>query len=184
MNRTLLLAVLCSTLGCAQPRAMPPSTDSTSVQLFNESVLCSSPTDSIPMLLPNDNARWVPQQVILDYKDNACYGAMVHYSKSDSFEHLRDAINTRFSKNEVEGFGDDPDMGLWRIEDSQFAIQLTDDDDSYVVAYVCFVDPDTVISTPEHLHETEPDLFDDVDLPDLVDRLNDLDSAVATPDGG
>ena len=120
--------------------------------------------------------------MILDYNDNACYGAMVHYSKSDSFDHLRDAINTRFSKHEVEGFGDDPVMGLWRIEDSQFAIQLTGDDDSYVVAYVCFVDPETVISTLERLRETEPDLFDDFDLPDLVDGLKDLDSDTATPD--
>ncbi|QDT07984.1 hypothetical protein K227x_64140 [Rubripirellula lacrimiformis] len=163
-----------------------PSSE-TRVQLFNEAVLGSSPTDAIPMLLTSANAYWSPRQVVLDYKDGACYGAMVHYDRSQSFEVLRSAINTRFGKHEQPTFADDPTMGIWRMDDAGFTIQLSDDDDedSYMAIYVRFVDPNTMATKIEELSETEPELFDDFPLDDFTDALRESDTTnPTTRDGG
>lgn len=119
MNRLLALIVLSLTLGCTGPNQMPTpqSADEASVRLFNETVLGSSTTDAIPMLLTTANANWSPIQVILDYKDDACYGAMVRYERSRSFETLRAAINSRFGKHELPTFSEDPqrwEFGEWK----------------------------------------------------------------------
>jgi len=158
-----------------------------SVQLFNEAVLGSSSTDAIPMLLSTANANWSPKQVVLDYKDDACYGAMIHYERSHSFELLRSAINSRFGKHEQPTFADYPTMGIWRMEDTGFAIQLSDDDDedSFMAIYILFVDPETMATKLEELSEIEPELFDDFPLECFTDGLRSMDSLEPkTPDGG
>lgn len=157
MNRLLALIVLSLTLGCRDQNQMATnqSPDESNVQLFNESVLGSSPTDPIPMLLTSANADWSPKQVVLDYKDNACYGAMVHYDRSQSFEVLRSAINARFGEHEQPTFADDPTMGIWRMDDAGFTIQLSDDEDGdlYMAIYVLFVDPSTMATKLEVLRD-------------------------------
>lgn len=157
------------------------------VQLFNESVLGSDPTESIPILLPNVIATWAPKQVVLDYKDNACYGAMVHYERSHPFETLRRAINSRFGEHEQPTFANDPTMGIWRIEDAGFTIQLSDsdDEDSYMAIYVLFVDPASMATKLEELSKTKPEMFEDFPLHDFIDALRESDTANPTnPDGG
>ncbi len=157
------------------------------VQLFNEAVLGSSPTDAIPMLLTSANADWSPRQVVVDYKDGACYGAMVHYDRTQAFEVLRSAINTRFGKHEQPTFADDPTMGIWRMDDAGFTIQLSDDneEDSYVAIYLLFVDLGVLATKLEELSETEPELFEDFPLDDFTDALRESDKPDATtPDGG
>lgn len=145
-----------------------------------------SPTDAIPVLLTCSNAEWSPRQVVLDYKDGACYGAMVHYDRLRSFEVIRSAINSRFGKHEQPSFADDPTMGIWRMDDAGFSIQLSDDDeeDSYMAIYVQFVDPATMASKLEELNETEPDLFEDFPLDDFTEALRETDTTDPTiPDG-
>jgi len=161
--------------------ATQPSSES-SVQLFNEAVLGSSSTDAIPVLLTCPNAEWSPRQVVLDYKDGACYGAMVHYDRSRSFEAIRSAINLRFGKHEQPSFADDPTMGIWRMDDAGFSIQLSDDEeeDSYMAIYVQFVDPATMASKLEELNETEPELFEDFPLNDVTDALDETETTAPT----
>ena len=189
MNRLLAIIVLSLTLGCTEPNQMPKNQSPTdaSVQLFNEAVLGSSPTDAIPMLLTTANANWSPKQVVLDYKDGACYGAMVHYERSHSFEVLRSAVNSRFAKHEQPTFADDPTMGIWRMEDLGFTIQLSDDEDedSFMAIYILFVDPETMATKLEELSETEPALFDDFPLEEFTDGLRNVDTLDSeTPNGG
>jgi len=166
--------------------ASQPKSDA-NVQLFNESVLGSAPTDAIPMLLPNETATWSPKQVILDYKDNACYGAMIHYERSQPFESLRDAINLRFGDYEQPTFAKHPTMGIWRMEDSGFTIQLSDsdDEDSYMAIYIRFVDPATMADKIDDLHESDPELFDDFPADEFTEALRDMDSEGSqNSDGG
>ena len=189
MNRLLALIVLSLTLGCTEPNQMPKSEypAEASVQLFNETVLGSAPTDAIPMLLTTANPDWSPKQVVLDYKDDACYGAMIHYERSHSFELLRSAINSRFGKHEQPSFADDPTMGIWRMEDARFAIQLSDDEDedSFMAIYILFVDPKTMATKLEELNENEPELFDDFPLECFTNGLRNMDSPdPETPNGG
>ena len=191
MNRFLVFVALSLTLGCAEPKQMPTDGSSTdasgNVQLFNEAVLGSSPTNAIPMLLATSTASWSPKQIVLDYKDNACYGAMVHYERSHSFELLRRAINSRFGEHEQATFADDPTMGIWRMEDDGFTIQLSDDEDeeSFMAIYILFVDPKTMANKIEELHESEPELFEDFPVEDFTDALRESESAAPeSQDGG
>jgi hypothetical protein len=189
MKHLLVVIALVSTLGCSEPRQMTASQSEAdeSVQLFNESVLGSAPTDAIPMLLPNATANWAPKQIVLDYKDNACYGAMIHYERSYPFESLRRAINSRFAVYEQPTFASDPTMGIWRMEDAGFTIQLSDseDDNSYMAIYIRFVDPATMADKIDDLCETEPELFDDFPIEEFTDALRDMGSEDSqSPDDG
>ncbi|TWU27941.1 hypothetical protein [Novipirellula artificiosorum] len=179
MKHLLALIVLSLTFGCAEPNQMPENElpPDARVQLFNEAVLGSSPTDAIPMLLTTANTNWSPKQVVLDYKDDVCYGAMIHYERSRSFETLRTAINSRFGKHEQPTFADDPTMGIWRMEDSGFAIQLSRDDeeDEFVAVYIQFVDPETMATKLEELHNAEPELFEDFPIECFTDGLRSMD---------
>jgi len=165
----------------------PQSPAEASVQLFNEAVLGSSPTDAIPMLLTFANATWSPKQVVLDYKDDACYGAMIHYNRSRSFEMLRAAFNSRFGKHEQPTFADDPTMGIWRMEDAGFAIQLSDDEDedAFMAIYILFVDHETMATKLDELHDAEPELFDDFPVECFIEGLRKTDTPdPETPNGG
>lgn len=177
MKRFLVVTALASTLGCSYPNTMTTSKTEANeeVQLFNESVLGSAPTDAIPVLLPNADASWAPSQVVLDYKENACYGAMVHYERSRSFESLRRGINSRFGDHEQPTFAKDPAMGIWRMEDAGFTIQLNDseDEDSYTAIYVRFIDPTVMADKIDELRETNPELFDDFPVDEFTEALRD-----------
>ncbi len=158
-----------------------------SVQLFNEAVLGSAPTDTIPMLLPNTTSAWAPKQVVLDYKDNACYGAMIHYERSRPFESLRRAFNLRFHAHENETFATEPTMGIWRMEDAGFAIQLSDneDEDSFMAIYIRFVDPATMADKIDDLRVKEPSLFDDFPVEDFTESPRESESEDSQkPDDG
>ncbi len=178
---TLLFALMVAllTVGCSEQNQVHLSdpTAKASVQLFNEAVLGSSPTDAIPMLLTNESASWLPKQIILDYKDGACYGAMVNYERRHSFEFLRAAINARFAKHERPTFANDPTMGIWRMDEKGFSIQLSDgeDEDSFLAIYILFVDPETIVTRLKEMNETDPELFDDFPLEDLIDGLHSID---------
>jgi hypothetical protein len=65
------------------------------VQFFNEAVLGFSRPTRSQVLLPSATARWSPRQGFLDFKDDVCYRAMVHYDRTMSFEMLRAAFNTQ-----------------------------------------------------------------------------------------
>ena len=188
MRLILAITAISFSLGCADPKPMASSNVRaiTSVQLLNEAVLGSSPTDAVPMLLKHSNATWTPKQVILDYKDNACYGAMVHYNRSNSFYQLRAAINSRFASYENPTFAASPTMGIWRIEDLGFSIQLSinNDEDTYTVIYILFVNLKTIASKLEELHEKEPQLFHEQTVDDFIDSLKKTESSdTSAPNG-
>ena len=147
-------------------------------RLFNESVLGSAPTDALPMLLPGASAAWAPMQIMLDYKDNACYGAMIRYERKHSFESLRRAINARFGKHENATFAKNPAMGIWRVEDARFTIQLSDsdDEDCYTALYVTLVAPGGMADKLEQLRERKPDMFRDFPIEQVLKELRDMDS--------
>lgn len=184
MSRFPVSVALLITLGCRQNDQMNsnPSSTEAGVQLFNEAVLGSSPTDAVSVLQPSANTSWSPRQVVLDYKDDACYGAMVHYDRSRSFENLRSAINTRFGEHEQPAFANDPTMGIWRMDDREFSIQLSDNDeeDSYTAIYVQFVDLATMADKIEELSETDPELFEDFPLDEFSDAMREIDATDST----
>ncbi len=181
MKHLLFVTVILTAIGCTDQRQMTATKSQAdeSVQFFNESVLGSAPTDAIAMLLPNATATWAPKQVVLDYKDNSCYGAMIHYERSHPFESLRRAFNLRFQAHENPTFANDPTMGIWRMEDAGFTIQLSDseDEDSFMAIYIRFVDPVTMADKIDDLRAKKPELFDDFPVEDFTESLRDMDTA-------
>ena len=150
--------------GCRRQDRAPTDIRQTqsSVQFFNEALLGADPTQPIPVLLPSETAKWVPKQVVIDYDKNACVGAIIHYEREYSFEELRDALNLRFSSYEDTAFAKDPKMGIWRVENSGFTIQLSDneEEDSYIAIYIRFADSSIVSERLEELYESDPELFE------------------------
>lgn len=143
------------------------------VQLFNEKVLGSTLADEVPTLLPNPMALWMPKHVQLDYKHGGCYGAIVLYERTYSFESLRRAINSRFKKYEVETFVASPNTGMWRVEEARSAIQLADDKDeeTLVVLYACFVDAATMAEKMIELRSMSPAIFNDFPVDEFIGIL-------------
>lgn len=143
------------------------------IQLFNEKVLGSTLADEVPTLLPNPTAVWVPKHVQLDHKHGWCYGAIVLYERTYSFESLRRAINSRFKKYESPVFAASPNTGMWRVEEARFAIQLADDkdEDTLVVLYVCLVDAATIVEKMNELRSQDPRLFKDFPFDEFIESL-------------
>jgi hypothetical protein len=130
----------------------------TRVQFFNEKVLGELGTTATTTLLPADKDAWSPKTIALDYENGLCYGAIVHYPKTASFEELRSAINGRFKTWESTTFASDPTMGIWRNEDEGFTIQLTEDDDSFQAIYVRWAEAEIVSRKIEEAFE-DPEIL-------------------------
>ena len=78
-------------------------------------------------------------------------------------------------------------MGIWRMEDAGFTIQLSDDEDegTFMAIYILFVDLETIATKIEELRAAEPELFDDFPVECFTDALREIDSTDSeTPDGG
>lgn len=90
-----------------------------------------------------------PADVQLDSKDGRCIAATIRYPKKLTFEQMRRELNKEFGAYEVDGFADEPLMGLWRVEPREFAIQLTETKNQFHVIYLAFQSEQDVIDNME-----------------------------------
>lgn len=143
--------------GCDSRRERVESRPDFSVGVFNHDVLFTH-AEGLPKVLGKESSDWNPSDIAIDE-----YGALVRYDKIGSFADLRNAIDHQFAEHTVDGFENDLEMGLWRIEDPGFAIQLTEDEDFFTIAYVRFIDELTMADKFEEFATENPDLVDGVD---------------------
>jgi hypothetical protein len=75
---------------------------------------------------------------MVDIEKGQYNAATIRYPKEMSFEAVRQSLNRVYGKWEKQTFANDPTMGIWRNEDDQFSIQLTEDGFSIVAIYIKF----------------------------------------------
>ena len=155
----LFTSLTLAVAGChSRPEREIDSRDGSTVELFNDAILQSSSSEDLPMLITTGGDAWSPIDVNLDE-----YGAVVKYAKTGTFEDLRRGLNQRYAEHEVDTFADDPEMGLWRNEEAGFAIQLTEDSDTYSVIYVSFLDEEAWAKKVAEVLSNHPELLDGPD---------------------
>jgi len=101
-------------------------------------VFGKSTKEAVVLLMPIEPAQVEPETVMVDVDKGRYFAATVRYPKTTSFEEVRNDLNNIYGKWEKETFANDPEMGIWRNEDDQFAIQLSEDDENLVVIYIKF----------------------------------------------
>ncbi len=77
-----------------------------------------------------------PETIMVDVDKGKYIAATVRYPKKLSLAEARRSLNTVYAKYESKTFADDPTMGIWRNEDDQFSIQLTEEEDTLAVIYI------------------------------------------------
>jgi hypothetical protein len=141
--RILMVTVLLISLLITPGFSDEPTPD---LQLLNTEVFHQSVDIPITTLRSRRLDQIEPSVIQLDVADGKYYAATLIYPKTLAFSDARRAINRVYKKYEHEKFSDNPQMGLWRVEDSKFAIQLTEHEDGehLQVIYVTFQPPEVV----------------------------------------
>lgn len=153
----LLTSLTLAVAGChSRPEGELDSWDGSTVELFNDAILQESSSEDLPILISAGDDAWSPIDVDLDE-----HGAIVKYAKAGTFEDLRKGLNQRYAEHEDDMLADDPEMGLWRNEESGFAIQLTEDVDTCSVIYVSFLDEAVWAKKVAEVLSNDPELLDD-----------------------
>ncbi len=137
----LLSAFTATATSCSDTTAKPsppPNPRVANVQHFNPRLLRKNVADAPQRMLPSHPGAVPPTSVHLDAEGGKYIGAVLTYPKTVSLEPMRLALNQLYGKYEKDDFADDPGMGLWRNEDEQFAIQLTENHDGILVIYLTF----------------------------------------------
>ncbi len=83
---------------------------------------------------------------MVDVNDGIYSDAIVQYPKEIKFEDARASLNKLYKNYEKESFKNNPEIGMWRNEDSKYAISLTRDenDGRILVLYLSFRPNDEV----------------------------------------
>jgi hypothetical protein len=108
------------------------------LRLFNTSVFGKRTTEAVVLLEPERAGTLTPETVMVDIEKGQYNAATIRYPKEMGFEAARQSLNRVYGKWEKQTFANDPTMGIWRNEDDQFSIQLTEDGFSIVAIYIKF----------------------------------------------
>jgi hypothetical protein len=107
-----------------------------SLRLLNTSVFGRSTNDAIVLLEPKQPGTIDPETVMVDINDDHYFAATVTYPKEFGFVEARRTLNSRYGKWESANFAKDATMGIWRNEDGQFSMQLTEDEATINLIYI------------------------------------------------
>ena len=110
------------------------------LRLFNPGIFGKSVEEPVTVSLPVNQKAIEPISILTDVKSEKFVGATVLYHKSVSFDKARESINKVYKNYESEFSTDGPKMGLWRVTERKFAIQLTETDEAIQVLYLPFTD--------------------------------------------
>ncbi|QEG02173.1 hypothetical protein Mal15_62580 [Stieleria maiorica] len=155
-------------VGCDFRSSSGDAWDGKTVALLNHATLFAAEQDVTADLIDDGERAWRPCDIAKDE-----FGAIVQYDKVGTFEELRSRLNTEYPSHETANFANDPDMGIWRIDDPGFTIQLSQDDeeDVYTAIYLRFVDPTTMADAIENVATDNPDLVNDFNWQGFADGL-------------
>jgi len=108
------------------------------IRLFDPGVLGQPVDHAVKILLPADAKAIEPKAIQLDVQSGKYSGAIARYGRSISLEEARESLNRKYKKFEQPSFSDNKQMGLWRVTDAKFAIQLNQDEEGTSVLYLPF----------------------------------------------
>ncbi len=115
----------------------PANAEVTGLQLFNTNIFGKSTKNAVVLIQKKPPGAIVPQTVMVDIDKDCYYAATVRYRKKDvTLGQVREFLNTTLRKWESANFSDNPTMGIWRNDDEEYSIQLTEDDETIVVIYL------------------------------------------------
>jgi hypothetical protein len=116
------------------------------LQLFNPEVLGTPIKSSVKLLLDYKPNNIEPVSVMVDVKDGLYSDVTVQYPREIKFEDARASLNKLYEKYEKKSFKSNPEIGLWRNEDSKYAISLSRDesDGRILIIYLSFRPTDEV----------------------------------------
>jgi len=134
----LVLVVVCCRDGHFVSAEEATETPKLRLQLFDPGVFGKSTKDAVVLLKPKEDGQIEPETIMVDVTKGRYYAATVRYPKCLTLGQARDDLNQLYGKWEREAFAKDPELALWRNEDDQFAISLSEDDDNLVVIYINF----------------------------------------------
>lgn len=123
------------------------------IRYFHPGIFGRSANEPVTLLLPGNTEALHPLTIMTDIKESRYFAATVCYPKTITFEEVREALNQRYKKYEKASFATNALMGLWRNEDDQYAIQLTENKDAIQVIYISFMKFSEVW---KQLHDTYP----------------------------
>jgi len=139
--KTQCFLVLCfgvlATTAIAQEQK-PAEKKPNDLRLFNTAVFGKPTTEPVVLLEPPSPEALDPETVMVDISKGHYFAATVRYPTAISFDDARKSLNKAYGKWEKEFFATDPDMGLWRNEDDQFSIQLSQDGFNVTAIYIKF----------------------------------------------
>lgn len=116
-------------------------------------VFGKSVDDAVILLLPGDAAAIQPLTIMTDVKDGKYYAATVTFPETVTLAQARASLNALYPGTEKSSFADDPNMGLWRVEQHRFAIQVSHDKTGLRVIYITFQPTKEIIKTLQNLSE-------------------------------
>jgi len=108
------------------------------LRLFNPDVLQKSVSEPLPLTLPAGRQAIDPVTISTDIVNGTYAGATVLYPKTVAFLDASVSLDKLYGKFKVSLSSNKPRMELWRVEESRFAIQLTETQEAIQVVYLPF----------------------------------------------
>ncbi len=122
---------------------LPSFVEAKNLLLFNTAVLGSSTQDNPQLFYDKKPGDIEPLYIQVDVEKGKYRGAIVCYPLELSFEEARTSINKLYKQYEKESLVKDW-MGAWRLEDENFAIMLSKEEEHINVIYNQFVTNDVL----------------------------------------
>lgn len=133
---TNLRAVAALTAFFVVTSGVPAVSAETELRFLNTAIFGKSANEAIVLLEPGSKSAVSPETILVDVDQNTYIAATLRYPKSLSMSQAKRCINKRYGKWESKNFADDPEMGIWRNEEDEASMQLTEDEHNIVLIYI------------------------------------------------
>jgi len=108
------------------------------IKLADPGVLGQSADEAVKLFISAAPKAIEPQTIQVDLEDGKYSGVMVHYGRNVTLEQARESLNEKYKKYQQPSFAENKEMGLWRVTDRKFAIQLTKTEEGVRIIYLPF----------------------------------------------
>ncbi|NVN89827.1 MAG: hypothetical protein HXX11_04420 [Desulfuromonadales bacterium] len=108
------------------------------IKLFDPGVLGQATDEAVKLFVATDPKAVEPQTIQVDLENGKYSGVMVHYGRNVTLEQARESLNEKYKKYQQPSFSENKEMGVWRVIDRKFAIQLAKTEDGVRIIYLPF----------------------------------------------
>src|SRR6266704_1666587 len=108
------------------------------IKLVDPGLFGRSTDEAVKLFVAADPKAIEPQTIQVDLENGKYSGVMVHYGRNVTLEQARESLNEKYKKYQQPSFAENKEMGLWRVTDRKFAIQLTKTEEGIRIIYRLF----------------------------------------------